>query len=91
MVKRVLKHTDRTVNRQWEALGFMVSTSKDIPDYINTILKERKITQYKLAQEMGIPAITISRWRRGKYLPRGNNLLWIKSMYDELMQQKEGE
>lgn len=43
---------------------------------------EREITDYKVAQDTGIAASTLSDWKRGVYTPKVDKLMLIAKYFD---------
>lgn len=55
-------------------------TDKEIGEKIKDYRKRHKLTQEQLARRLDIPAITISRWERGKN---------ISNIYRKFLKQHE--
>ena len=43
---------------------------------------EREITDYKVAQDTGIAASTLSDWKKGVYTPKVDKLMLIAKYFD---------
>ena len=52
-------------------------TMNDIGNKIKTLCKEQRLTQAKLAQNLGISEVSMSRYVRGQRIPRAMELLKI--------------
>lgn len=54
---------------------------------------ERGLTDYKIAQDTGVPRSTISEWNAGQYIPRAETLLkiarYLNVSIEELLESEE--
>ena len=48
---------------------------------LEELLKERNMTAYKLSKETGILTATLSSWKKGTYVPKGDKLQVIASYF----------
>lgn len=42
-----------------------------------SLLKERKITPYKISKKTGVATSTLTSWKNGRYIPKADKLLKI--------------
>lgn len=56
---------------------------------------ERGLTDYRVAQDTGIPASTLSEWKAGSYRPKVDKLLKIARLFnialEELLDEVDDE
>lgn len=54
---------------------------------------ERGLTDYKIAQDTGVPRSTLSEWNAGQYIPRAETLLkiarYLGVTIEELLEAEE--
>ena len=43
---------------------------------------EKGITDYKVAQDTGVPRSTLSEWGQGKYIPKADKLLKLAEYFN---------
>lgn len=48
---------------------------------LEELLRERNMTAYKLSKETGILTATLSSWKKGTYVPKGNKLQVIANYF----------
>lgn len=49
---------------------------------LNALLKERGITPYRLAKELGISQSSLSEWKRGNSIPKNERLIKIAAYFN---------
>lgn len=59
------------------------------------LIKQRKITAYRVAKETGISQSTLSDWKNGKSTPKVDKLMkiadYLNVPLEELLKDKEGD
>lgn len=45
------------------------------------LLREHKITAYKVAKDTGIATATLTNWKQGKYIPKADKLLILANYF----------
>lgn len=43
---------------------------------------ERKLTDYKVSKDTGIPASTLTAWRKGTYTPKLDKIMRLANYFD---------
>ena len=51
------------------------------PEKLKAFMRERKIRNYELAEELGVDRVTVSRWRTGNRPITVNTALQIAALY----------